>query len=61
MRIGRDQVLEKLQEELKTKEDELNRIRMALDESNYHRHQQEEIVLQLQSKQKVGHRESCVV
>lgn len=57
MRIQRETILEKLQEDLKTKvknniffyefkfvffkEDELNRIRVALDETNYHRQQQE--------------------
>ncbi|CAF2632483.1 unnamed protein product [Rotaria sp. Silwood2] len=42
MRINREMMLEKLQEELKAKEDELNRIRMTLDEANYHRKQQTE-------------------
>ncbi|CAF1356233.1 unnamed protein product [Adineta ricciae] len=50
MRIQRDMIMDKLQEELKTKEDELNRIRVALDESNYHLKQQEEIVSQLQNQ-----------
>ncbi|CAF4540838.1 unnamed protein product, partial [Rotaria magnacalcarata] len=31
----REMILDRLQEQLKTKEDELNRIRMAMDESNY--------------------------
>jgi hypothetical protein len=59
MRVKREMILENLQEELKIKvkhfrnienklmifkEDELNRIRIALDESNYHRKQQEEIL-----------------
>ena len=44
MRVKREMILEKLQEELQTKENELNRIRIALDESNYHRKQKEDIV-----------------
>ncbi|CAF0947692.1 unnamed protein product [Rotaria sp. Silwood1] len=51
MRINREMMLEKLQEELKTKEDELNRIRTTLDEANYRRKQQEDIVSKLQTGQ----------
>jgi hypothetical protein len=73
MRTKREMILEKLQEELKTKvktkffekklilnfrffcfkEDELNRIRFALDESNYYRKQQEDIVSKLQTEQQI--------
>ncbi|CAF0855487.1 unnamed protein product [Rotaria sordida] len=35
MRTKRDMTLDRLQEQLKAKEDELNRMRMALDESSY--------------------------
>ncbi|CAF2265923.1 unnamed protein product [Rotaria magnacalcarata] len=35
MRVKREMILDRLQEQLKTKEDELSRIRMAMDESNY--------------------------
>ncbi|CAF0939041.1 unnamed protein product [Rotaria sordida] len=50
MRINREMMLEKLQDELKTREDELNRVRITLDEVNYHRKQQD-IVSKLQIEQ----------
>ncbi|CAM4804717.1 unnamed protein product [Rotaria magnacalcarata] len=51
IRVNREMMLEKLQEELKEKENELNRIRIRLDELNYHRQQQEDMAVKSQTEQ----------